>query len=89
MRRCCSFSGPVQVDVAAKDEENGELMAAAEIEEADESREEEEDENERWIMKRGCSTLFIRKRLTGGRKKQGGQRMIIQPLGRLDFRDGY
>ena len=44
------------------------FAAAAELEVADESRE-EEDEKERGRMKRDCSTLFIRKRLTGGHEK--------------------
>ena len=47
MKRRCSFSGPVQVDAAAKDEEDGELAVAVELEVADESREEEEDDNEK------------------------------------------
>ena len=41
------FSGSVQVDAAAKDEEDGELAAAMELEAADESREQEEDEKEK------------------------------------------
>ena len=54
------------------------------------SRREVEDKKEkRGKIKEGRLTLFIRRRVAGGREKRGGQRMIIQPLGRLDFRNGY
>ena len=39
------------------------FAAAAELEVTDESREEEEDEKERGRIKRGCLTLFIRRRV--------------------------
>ena len=59
----------------------------AKLEAAEESQEKEEDEKARGEMKGGCLTLFIRRRVTGGREKRGGQRMIIHLIGRLDFRE--
>ena len=32
---------------------------------------------------------IYKERVTGGHEKRGGQRMIIQLIGRLDFQDGY
>ena len=93
MKRRRSFSCPVQVDAAAEVEEDDELRGGGNAQacrcvmERGGRREGKEGE-----MKGGLLDPIYKEKgntVTGGREKQGGQRMIIQPLGRLDFRNGY
>ena len=92
-RGAAVFSGPVQVDAAAEVEEDdvlrsdGSAQACRCIMERGGRREGKEGK-----MKGGLLDPIYKEKgntVTGGREKQGGQRMIIQPLGRLDFRNGY
>ena len=56
---------------------------------ADALRREVEVEKERGEMERGLRDPIYKEKGNRWREKQGGQRMISQLLGRLDFWDGY
>ena len=45
----------------------------------------EEEERRRRRMEDGFRVLFIRRQETGRRERRGGQMMVIQLIGRLDF----
>ena len=46
-----------------------------------------EEEERRRRIEDGFRVLFIRRHETGRRERQGGQMMVIQLIGRLDFRE--
>ena len=87
------FSGPVQVDAAAEVEEDDELRGGGSAQKcrcvAERGGRREGKEGK---MKGGLLDPIYKEKgntVTGGREKQGGQRMIIQQFGHLDFWDGY
>ena len=68
------FSGPIQVDAAAEVEDDDKLRGgdgAQTCRCVAEKGGRREGKRGKW--KEGCLTLFIRRRVTGGREKRGGQ----------------